>query len=476
MTTPVPAAATVRSDRAFEPERPPVPPFWQRVPRFFLLPLDRAVATRILVLAAVGVLSPLALLLGFAGSLLMLGVLFGVLLAGAKYGFTIIERSAQGFLRPSDYPRVEGESSWARPFKYVAVNIVFVLVLAAVAIVTASELLMWVTWVILFGIAMPAAVMRLVVTGSLRRAVSPVGLAEVIARIGKPYGALCVFVFFADLCRTYGIGFIAGAGGVGAAMGAAVSGEGAAFGAGLLLTMFLIVAGFWYFTYMICALIGYAMFQYADELEITVIGPGETRGPATRKVDVKARARDAMIARLVASGDVREAIDLINDELRERPQDLALHARLHKLLLAEGYRPRIDDHTEKYLDLLMRTDNAPAALPLLEEALGRDPDWSPRKTEHVVPLARAAMASSNPQLAARLIRGFDRKHRMHPDVPAVYLLGAQLMLQQGGPAVDQARAILDHLVQRYPDHPASAEGRRTLERLDRLAASPANAR
>jgi len=272
------------------------------------------------------------------------------------------------------------------------------------------------------------------------------------------------------------IGFIAGAGGVGAAMGAAVSGEGAAFGAGLLLTMFLIVAGFWYFTYMICALIGYAMFQYADELEITVIGPGETRGPATRKVDVKARARDAMIARLVASGDVREAIDLINDELRERPQDLALHARLHKLLLAEGYRPRIDDHTEKYLDLLMRTDNAPAALPLLEEALGRDPDWSPRKTEHVVPLARAAMASSNPQLAARLIRGFDRKHRMHPDVPAVYLLGAQLMLQQGGPAVDQARAILDHLVQRYPDHPASAEGRRTLERLDRLAASPANAR
>jgi hypothetical protein len=451
---------------------PAITPFWQRVPKFFLLPLDRAVLTRILTMSAIAVLSPLALTLGFLGLLLMLLVLFAVGVVGAKYGFTIIERSAQGFLRPAEYPAVELESSWARPFKYVGINLIFVAVLVAVGIVSASETLVWIAWVVLFGIAMPAAVMRLVMTGSLRRAVSPGGIVEVIGRVGKPYVALCIFVFFADLCRTYGTRFIAGAGGIGAAMTAAAGGGKAALGAGVFVLMFLIMVGFWYFTYVICALIGYAMYQYADALEITVVGPGETRGPATRRVDMRARARDATVAKMVAAGEVRDAIDVINDELRERPNDLALHARLHKLLLLEGYRPRIDDHTEKYLNLLMRSDNAREALPLVEEALGRDPAWSPRTVEHVVPLARAAMAASKPQLAAQLIKGFDKKHRMHPDIPAVYLIGAQLMLQQGGPATAQARQILEFLVQKYPNEPAAAEGKRTLERLDRLAAPP----
>ncbi len=451
---------------------PPATPFWQRVPKFFLLPFDRTVATRILVLSAAAVLSPLALMLGFVGFLLMLVVLFGVVLVGAQFGFTIIERSSQGFLRPAEYPAIQTETSWARPFKYVAINVIFMLVLVAIVIVTTSETLAWVAWVLLFGIAMPAAVMRLVLTGSIGRAISPGGIVEVIGRIGKPYIALCVFVFFADLCRTYGTGLIAGAGGIGTAMTAAAGGGKASLGAGIFVLMFLIVAGFWYFTYMMCALIGYAMFQYADALEITVIGPGETRGPATRRVDVKARSRDAMVAKMVASGDVKEAIDVINDDLRDRPHDLSLHARLHKLLLHEGYRPRIEDHTEKYLTLLMKTDNAREAIPLVEEALGRDSAWSPRTVEHVVPLARAALAASKPQLAAQLIRGFDKKHRMHPDIPAVYLIGAQIMLQQGGSAATQARAILEHLVQKYPDDAAASEGRRTLERLDRLAATP----
>ena len=451
---------------------PSATPFWQRVPKFFLLPLDRPVATRVLMMSAAAVLSPLALMLGFLGFLLTMLVLFGVLVIGAQFGFTIIERSSQGFLRPSDYPAIEVETSWGRPFKYVAINVIFVLVLVAVGVVTMSETLVWLAWVVLFGVAMPAAVMRLVMTGSLMRAVSPGGLVEVIGRIGKPYLALCVFVFFADLCRTYGIGLIAGAGGIGTAMTAAAGGGKASLGAGLFIVMFLIVAGFWYFTYMICALIGYAMYQYADALEITVIGPGETRGPATRRIDVKARARDATVAKMVAAGEVKDAIDVINDELRDRPNDLSLHARLHKLLLLEGYRPRIDDHTEKYLNLLMKSDNAREALPLVEEAFGRDPAWEPRTLEHVVPLARAAMAASKPQLAAQLIRGFDKRHRMHPDIPAIYLIGAQLMLQQGGPGIAQARQVLEHLVQKYAGDPAAAEGLRTLERLDRLSSPP----
>lgn len=468
----VQSAPATGSNWSAESGLQPPTPFWQRVPKFFLLPLDKTVATRILVMSAVAVLSPLGLLLGFFGFLLMLVVLFAVVIVGAQYGFTIIARSSQGFLRPSEYPAVELEASWTRPLKYVAINFIFAFIAGVVGAITGSEVITFLLAVLLLVVAMPAAVMRLVMTGSLRQSINPSGVINVIGRIGKPYIALCVFVFFADLCRTYGLGFIAGAGGIGTAMTAAAGGGRAALGAGVFVLVFFMVAGFWFFTYMICALIGYAMYQYADELEITVIGPGEARGPSTRRVDVKARSRDALIAKMVSAGEIKDAIDVLNEDLRDRPNDLSLHGRLHKLLLLEGYRPRIDDHTEKYLSLLMKTDNAREALPLAEEALTRDPAWEPRDLSHIVPLARAALAASKPQLAAQLVKGFDKKHRMHPDVPAVYLIGAQLMLHTGGPATAKAREILDYLVRQYPEHPAAAEGRRTLERLDRLASPP----
>jgi hypothetical protein len=447
----------------------PVTPFWQRMPRIFALPLEKVVLIRIATLSGLALLSPLALFMGVFGVFVMLLVLLGVFVYGAAYGFTIIDRSSQGFLSPSGYPELDENASIWRPIKYVAINIVFVLALTGVVLVTGgSEFMVWTAYVLLFGIAMPAAVMRLVVTQSVFGALSPGGIVSTIGRIGKTYVVLCIFVFFADLCRNYGVVLLAVAGGLGGMVLGAMAGRTASIGVGVFALLFVMAAAFWYFTYVICALIGYAMYQYSDALEITPIGPGDTRGPSTRKIDLKARSRDALIGKLVSEGAVKDAIDVLNDDLRERPQDLSLHARLHKLLLAEGYLPRIEDHTEKYLDLLMATSNEREALPLVEEALGRNAEWRPRKTEHIVPLARAAMGVGKNDLAARLIKGFDKKYRAHDDVPAIYLIGAQLMLAAGGPALEQARRILEYLVEKFPEHPAGQEGARTLDRMDKL--------
>jgi hypothetical protein len=66
-----------------------------------------------------------------------------------------------------------------------------------------------------------------------------------------------------------------------------------------------------------------------------------------------------------------------------------------------------------------------------------------------------------------LIRGFDKKHRMHPDIPQIYLIGAKLLVQSGNTA--QALRILEHLVASYADHPVAAEAKRLAERLAQLA-------
>lgn len=449
----------------------PIEPFWQRINRFFLLPLDKAVLMRIAGLSAAFVASFALLFLGGLGVFLLMIAMLAILVGGARYGFKLIERSSKGFLRPSDYPLTDDDLvSKHLPYKYVAINFVFgVLAMLLIVISGRSEFVQITAWLLFFVVILPAATMRLVITGSLRGALNPAEMISLVRRIGKPYAALVAFVFVADLCRTYGMAALAVAGGLGAAGVTWLAGLKTGLGFGTIVLLFLLSAGFWYFTYMICAMIGYAMYQYADALDISVMGPGEQamRSVANaRTIDVKARTRDALIGQLVSAGDVKEAIDLLSHDLSDRPNDLSLHARLHRLLVAENSTPRIENHTDSYLALLVKSENWREALELVEDALARRAAWTPRESEHIAPLAQAALRNSKPQLAGQLIKGFDKKHSAHADIPKIYLVGAQLMAEWGG-RPQEARRILDHLLKRYPADAVAAEAERYLQALNR---------
>ncbi|MBC8118424.1 MAG: hypothetical protein H7X75_02450 [Burkholderiaceae bacterium] len=447
----------------------PIEPFWQRnrINRFFLLPVDKAVLTRIGGLSAGFVASFALLLFGGFGVLLLVLALLAILVTGVRYGFKLIERSSKGFLRPSDYPLTDDDLvSEYLPYKYAAMNLVFGLLATLVQMLSGgNEFTSTVAWLLFFVAVVPAATMRLVITGSLRGALNPTEMISLVQRIGKPYATLVGFIFVAELSRSFGLAALAAGGGL------SWTGLRTGFGVGTILQLFLLSAAFWYFTYMICGLVGYAMYQYADELDISVMGPGERamRSVANaRTIDVKARTRDALIGQLVAAGDVKEAIDLLSHDLSQRPSDLSLHGRLHRLLVAENSTPRIENHTDTYLTLLVKSENWREALELVEDAIARRADWSPRDVDTIAPLAQAAMRLSKPQLAGRLIKGFDKKHAVHADVPKIYLVGAQLMAEWGAKP-DEARRILQHLLKRYPADAVATEAGRYLAVLERSA-------
>ena len=447
----------------------PIEPFWQRdrINRFFLLPLDKAVLKRIAALSAAFVASFALLLFGGFGMLLLLLALLAILVTGVRYGFKIIERSSKGFLLPSDYPLTDDDLvSEYLPYKYAAMNLVFGALATLLQLLSGgNEFVSTVAWLLFFVAIVPAATMRLVITGSLRGALNPGEMIALIERIGKPYAALAAFIFVAELCRSYGIAALAAGGGLNAAS------LRTGFGAGTVIQLLLLSCAFWYFTYMICGLVGYAMYQFADALDISVMGPGEQamRSVANaRTIDVKARTRDALIGQMVSAGEIKEAIDLLSHDLSERPNDLSLHARLHRLLVAENSTPRIEHHTDSYLKLLVKSENWREALELVEEAKARRADWTPREVDHIAPLAQAAVRQGNPQLAGELIKGFDKKHAAHADIPKVYLIGAQLMAEWGGKP-DEARRILQHVLKRYPSDANAAEAGRYLQVLERAA-------
>ncbi|MEW5880246.1 MAG: hypothetical protein AB1761_07350 [Pseudomonadota bacterium] len=456
----------------------PVTPFWRRMPKFFVFPAARAPMIRI----AVG-----GLACGIAGwvfgrnvftspafgTLFLFAVLLAVSVFIARYGFLVIERTAAGYLHPRQYPEFGERGSPYRPYKMFLVMMVVPVLIGIVSAVFTSPLLM-VLLLIAFAVLLPASTIVMTMTDSFFESVNPARALEVARKIGKPYWALCLFLLLLMLSsqqasellipKLLGPQMQAQPVGPGADLAALSASLGRAMGAAFF------VAGFVgnYFFILMCALIGYVMYQYADRLGVSVVGPGEvaTTGRVSAR-EHQRRMRDALIGQMVAAGEIREAIDMLNDDLRDRPSDLSLHARLHKLLLLEGSLPRIEDHTERYIELLVKSDNAKEALALAEEAYGRKSDWEPRKIEHVAPLARAALEAGKPQLAARLIRGFDRKHKMHPDIPQIYLIGAKLLVQSGGTA--QAQRILEHLVANHGDSPVAAEAKRLAERLAQLA-------
>ncbi|HET9025204.1 MAG TPA: hypothetical protein VFN64_11565, partial [Burkholderiaceae bacterium] len=435
--------------------------------------LDSAVLMRIGGLAVAGVIAFALFFLGALGAVFGLVAFLAMLVVGARYGFKIIERSSRGFLQPRDFPLSDDDLvSPYLPYKFVAMNIVFGLILGFATVLTrGSEFFTLLVWFTLFVVVTPAATMRLVISGSLRSALNPPELVSLVQRIGKPYAALAAFVFCADLCRTYGMAGLAVAGGLGAGALGMASGAKTAIGFGGVALLFLMLAGFWYFTYVICALIGYAMYQYADKLEIAVVGPGEQRVrnvAASRGGDAKTRTRDTLVGQMIAAGEIKEAIGLLGEDLRDRPNDLGLHARYHRLLVADGDAGLIEAHADQYMTLLVKSQNWREALELYEDTVARRPDWTMREVDNIVPLAQAALRASNPRIAGRLVRAFDKKYPNHPDIPRAYLLGAQLMADYGNKPED-AQRILRYLVKRHAGDPAAAEAERYLEVMRRMA-------
>ncbi|MCS7101015.1 MAG: hypothetical protein NZL99_04875 [Burkholderiaceae bacterium] len=450
--------------------------------KFFRFPAYRPVLLRIavaaLAYAAAGWLFGRNLLgAPLFGTTVLLATTFGVWVFMARYGFLVIERTAAGYLYPDQYPPLAEQGSPYRPYKMFVIMMVVPMAIGAIGALLRSPALT-VALFLAFALLLPAAAMVLTMTDSFFEAINPARSLEVARKIGKPYLVLCLFLLLmllssqqaaelvlprllAGPLKAHGAAFSAG--GSPQAIGGAL---GATFGLAFFALGFI---GNYFFMLM-CVLLGYTMYQYADALGVSVVGPGEARtlGRLSSSAHQR-RVRDALIGQMVAAGEIREAIEMIREDLRERPNDLSLHGRLHKLLLIEGSTPRIEDHAERYLELLVATDNAREALPLVEAAFARRPEYEPRKPELVVPLARAALAAGKPKLAAQLIRGFDRRHRMHPEIPNVYLIGAQLMLESGAPA-EQARTMLQHLIDRYPQHPAAAEAKRMAQRLPAGAA------
>lgn len=417
-------------------------PFWRRLPNFFLYPMQTGSMMRIAGYSVIGGIS--MFIPDMFGGLLRL-ILWIVFL---KYAFLVMERTANGqFDEPNGmHGEEEGDAAQVmRQFGLIAV-VALLFALLASTFGRAGYGLGW----LLMNVVPPAGIMIIAVTRSFWQALNPSQILFYIKTIGSPYLALCFVLLSLIGSGEWLQGFLY-----------------KHMDSWLVLPLSSFVE--FYFTLIAYHMMGYAIYQYHEELGVhaTVtfeeaeakFSPGNAADPALAKLNS-----------LIANGQQEEAIELLREELRTRWDNNDLHARYQKLLFAADKQATALQHAREFINKLVTEKRLFQALDLCEQCLKIDPEFQQQDSNHVHELAKAAHIGKRQNLAIGLMRRFDKRYPGHPHIPSVYLLSAQI-LSDHFRMNKEAMQILHALQVKFPDHALANEARRHMEVINKLAAA-----
>ena len=238
-----------------------------------------------------------------------------------------------------------------------------------------------------------------------------------------------------------------------------------------------------YLALVLFAIMGYALYQFHQELHLDVevdfdehreAGGGENiaKVGSARAALMEAEPKDPLerkLKPLPAEGRIKEAIAEVKDFMRYDKLDLALNTRLHGLYARQGDKAVILGHGQQWLTAFARAGQGKEARAALRALLAIDPTFVVDDADVILPAAGAAMKAHDVALAVNLVRNFDKRFPKHKDTPGVYFLGAKLLREQNRQH-EKAAKILRAVLANFPEHEVAAEARTYLSVLESLQA------
>ena len=413
-----------------------IEPFWLRLRKISLYPLQSEALFTIGAYAALRLLGFLPGIIGFVLNLVVSVAMF-------KYAAEVLVSTANGRMEAPNGYATDEEVGWLQVKLQAAL---FIMALAAALLLPG---VLAIAALVFIGFAIPGATMSIAIDRNLWHALNPVTWAQIMGRLGLPYfvaAALCFAFLVSQLnAQSLLIPWLP---------------------TWLGVVVFYFIAH--YATVAIYHLMGYLVYQYHEllgyEIEVREVlkRPGE--------VDTGLLA-DAEA--LVREGETQAAEDLLREEIEQRGAVPAVHDRYRKLLALRGDTERLLKHGREYLNVLVALDQDRKALELVRDCRSLDPAFVPADPGYVTRLAHRAAELGQNQLALEITSGFHRAHPKHPDVPKNYLLAARLLAEKFNKDA-AARALIHQLQANFPTHPLMPEIEAYAKFLDSLA-QPAGA-
>lgn len=409
-----PACPLCRSDLRFLGAANTAQPFWERLPRFFAYGLQSGPLAFAALLALACVFMPSILVLWL--------LLFAV---ATKYLHSVIEAASFGSQDAPSLAEAFRLDSLRTFFQQLAVFVI-ALVLLWLAADFHNEAIYWGVNIAIM-LALPASIIRLSLDKSLGSALSPAEVGQVMHAMGWRYLILCVFLFILWQSPSYVGWFLSN---------------------GLPRVVMVPVVAFLsgYFGVVMCAMMGYAVFQYQGELGYVMAGDEGPAGFAAPEWRRRKALAEAEVR--VKEGQSGAALEILLEALREGAQDLKLNERYHQLLYSTNARSDCLKHLPHYLPLAARLNPQLAATAFLN-ARQLQADYLPDDPGVCERLAEVLLERHKPREALSLLRNLHKRFPDYPGIPRAYLLAARGFSEELG-QVEPARQLLMFIRQRYP--------------------------
>jgi len=417
-------------------------PFWRRLPKFFIYPVQWSSMLRIIGYAMVTGLS-LLLPNPFGGLLyLIVWIMF------LKYAFVVMERTANGQLDEPDDLNGNERGDAGQVMRQFGLFVVFGLCVGLLSVLLGRSA-GYVIGAVLMSVVLPAGIMIIAVNKSLPQALNPFQILFYMGTIRSPYFALCFLIFSLSSSSEWLQEFFY-----------------EHLDSWLVLPLFGFIE--FYFTLIIYHMMGYAVYQYHEKLGLDA-DVSFADAEAKQSTGKTADPLHAQLGELLAAGHDEAALDLLREALRTRWEENALHERYQKLLVASGKSVPAMHHAREFINKLSNEKRLFQALDLCEYWLKNDANFHLQDSFHVHPLATAARMGGRAKLALDLMRGFDKRYLQHEHIPLIYFLAAQI-LSENFQRHSEASAILHTLQTKFPDHPLANEASQYLTVLAKVAA------
>ena len=406
-----------------------IPPFWHKLNSFFLFPLQMEP----LIYAVVLALCAYGLLLGFP---IALAVILGLALSVSRYAFKVAALASRGIVHSSDYRANLMDDAWKwLPWKFFGVLLIYGMV---VVWLMYRSLVLGLLANVLVSFLVPAMLMVLINTCSLRSALNPFELLATVFGVGKSYLLLCFFLFLLQQ---------------GAPMAAQMLLKLAPSGLMVPLLSFVVI----YFSWVMAAMIGYVMYQHHAALDIDPLrAPDEEAAQQEDPALVLSRRRDAQVAQLVQDGKMTEALTEAREWQRAGDVTLADLRRYFRVLKLTDEDTGLAAHGQRFITMLLAQQRAGEALEVWTSCAKRQRGFLPETAPATLELAQQAWRAGKPKYVLLLCHGFDKRFPRDDLAPQILELVARAY-KQGLNEPMQAMRVYLHMKQRFATHASTQE-------------------
>lgn len=409
-----------------------LPPFWDRLHRFFTYPFHKHTLLFLLALAVASVVA--SHFIPVFGWMIHIAAYFFIL----SYSYEMLKTTARGDL----YPPPLNDKVLLDDLGIVAKQFLLLIALLVGGYIIAIEtawpvLLAYILFVLIFA---PAILIVLITTERLLQALNPVVLMSLVWRIGPAY--LLMYFFLLLLM---------------AAPGILVHTVGVHL-PGLLQPIFGVAANY-YYLFVSFHLIGYVLLQYHMEIGYEV-DYEDFRAPEREEQAGASRpggntwSEEQHAESLIQNGRFEEALDFLGRRFEEaRQPSMELCRKYFRLLYMKGCDGliRVGEHLVRRL---VEQGEKREARSVYQQCLECDGSFLP-DAESLFWIADAFDDAGEHKCAVNLYQSLYRNYPQHTRaVEAVFRLG--FILNEHLLAPEKARQVLEKIVARHPDDPLRA--------------------